>query len=497
MTTKTKTEFPLRMIDPAIIFLNPSNPRPDLGDLSELTASIKAHGVIQPILVRPVDGGYMVVAGSRRLAVALRLSLSSIPCQVKDLDDDTAFEIATAENVIRKDMSIIAEIRAVETLTLTGESHAEIAARFGRTPKWVSTRAKIAQMPGEVLDLVSSGELGLALAEELCKTSDKEEQVRLAKWAVGAEASLSEMRNQVGYCLRDLADAPWDAKDCSKCILRSDKQCNLFGDADGPARCMDVHCWEDKLAKFCARKDKELRAAGHMPAQSWMGEYNFRQSLGSILDETRDAERIAELMEAGIKPRFMVSSDGEVLLRYDLDDMPEKVEKTASGDDAPEAEDDANADEPQAADPEQVEEAEPEESEESSEPSEWELKREAKRREYEKTKRIKDIAIERLRVDDIEWDRLLPFIAEIIRANTSSKLDTLYEQTNDNRKAQELPEINGLEQMKPSDVAEYLLVTIFDEIDTSEGIKKLTAACGLAWDGLESSVEFEMQESKA
>ena len=80
MATKTTNTAPLRFIDASILFLNPENPRSDMGDLSELVASIQAHGILQPLLVRQVDGAYMVIDGSCRLAAGLQAGLTTFPC---------------------------------------------------------------------------------------------------------------------------------------------------------------------------------------------------------------------------------------------------------------------------------------------------------------------------------------------------------------------------------------------------------------------------------
>ena len=80
MTTKTTNPAPLRFIDASILFLNPENPRSDMGDLSELVSSIQAHGILQPLLVRQEDGAYKVVDGSCRLAAGLQAGLTTFPC---------------------------------------------------------------------------------------------------------------------------------------------------------------------------------------------------------------------------------------------------------------------------------------------------------------------------------------------------------------------------------------------------------------------------------
>ena len=119
MTTKTNNA-PLRFIDANILFLNPENPRSDIGDLSELVASIKANGILQPLLVRQDDGAYMVIDGSCRLAAGLQAGLSAFPCLVTTADDEKALEMAVTANIVRKDMTVLDEIRAVGKLASTG-----------------------------------------------------------------------------------------------------------------------------------------------------------------------------------------------------------------------------------------------------------------------------------------------------------------------------------------------------------------------------------------
>lgn len=487
MTTTTEN---MRIIARNIICINPQNPRADLGDLSELAASIKAHGIIQPIAVRRIEDGYMVVAGSRRLAAAKLAGLDRIPCVVVDVDDDKAHELATAENIIRKDMSLIDEISAVERLTLTGESHTAIAARFGRTARWVATRRKIANMPSIVLGKIAEGTLSIADAEILCKLGDGNAIAEIVE-------SSDDIAESVNRRLRELSDAPWvnGKSECAKCLLRSDKQANLFDDG-GPARCMDEKCWEQKRNAWKAKREAELRAAGHLPKEAYHSYWQIENAYSGYLLEGRDDEVIAELVEAGVKPRYHITEENDVLLRYYAPDMPEKTVKTASGDDEPEVEDDDDipecmialgADDLADEEPEVGEVPKTEEEEELEQPSPYDLRRAANQR----AQAIREIAFERINMQDVQWYRLLPFIAEVIRMNCNTSLDKLQDDINDSRRAQELPKLDGLEHVTSSDVEETLLAAIFGEICAAEGIKALVKACGMDWDELEKVAEAE------
>ena len=427
MTTKTTNPAPLRFIDANILFVNPENPRSDMGDLSELEASIRAHGILQPLLVRQEDGAYKVVDGSCRLAAGLQAGLSSFPCLVTTADDDKALEMAVTANIVRKDMSVLDEIRAVGKMAATGESHAEIAARFGRTPRWVSTRVKISQMPERVLELIGAGELGIAAAEELCRLGNDEAITELAEEAASYEFGAAQIRGQVDSELRGLADAPWvdGRSECARCLHRSDKQVNLFEEG-GPARCMDFVCWQAKEAAYIKRKGDELRKAGYLPKQEHTSVYGFVNCAGEILDPKIEQAEIAEMEAAGIKPRFMIDDKApyEPIFRYDSSDMPEKTEKTSSGDDVPEAEELPEDDGEDVQElREALEECQEEEPEEE-EPAPVFVPQWKRRKEY--ADRMREILCEKS-ADDIRDTSLLRFVAETYRASDSdaNSLDAL------------------------------------------------------------------------
>ena len=411
MTTKAKTEAPLRLIATSLIMPTPNTPRKDLGDLTELTASIEAHGIIQPILVRRLDDGYECVAGSRRLAVANAIRMVTVPCHVREMDDNEAHELALTENIMRKDMSLIDEIHAVEALTLSGDSRDEIAARFGRTPKWVATRKKIAGMPQIVLDKIADGSLSISDAEILCKLNDEETIIDIVE-------DSDDIAEEVNRRLRELSGAPWaTAKSaCAKCLLRSDKQINLFEDG-GPARCMDLQCWNEKRALWIEKKGQELRNAGHLPKETWHNSYNIENGYGGYLLEGRDDEQIAELVEAGIKPRYHITPENEVVLRYFYPDLPEKTVKTASGDDEPEVEiegEDEDTREAESCPTVYYDHHDEDEEEEATEPRPEPY--------YVRKRRLQDAAIEQAMgksPDEIDRDSLLEFTAEALRRNTS------------------------------------------------------------------------------
>ena len=99
-----------------LIERNPYQPRKDfdVDSLQELADSIKQHGLLQPLLVRPLDGQYQLIAGERRLLAAKKAGLETVPCRVLDLDDQNMFEVAIEENLKRKDLNVLEKAQAFQ-----------------------------------------------------------------------------------------------------------------------------------------------------------------------------------------------------------------------------------------------------------------------------------------------------------------------------------------------------------------------------------------------
>jgi ParB/RepB/Spo0J family partition protein len=138
------------------------NPRRDLGDLSELTASIRTHGVLLPLLVeRTPRSGLRLIAGERRLAAAKAAGHNAVPVIVRGTRGaHHALTLAAVENMHRLAMSPIDEARLIRTMTTSGGlSQAEVAAELGRAPSWVSGRLSLLELPVVVQHKIASGEI--------------------------------------------------------------------------------------------------------------------------------------------------------------------------------------------------------------------------------------------------------------------------------------------------------------------------------------------------
>lgn len=138
------------------------NPRRDLGDLAELTASVRKHGVLLPLLVeRKPRGGLQLIAGERRLAAARAAGQSVVPVVVRGtLNGTHALTLAAVENMHRLAMTPIDEARVIRTMTTSGGlTQAEVAAELGRAASWVSGRLSLLELPIVVQHKIASGEI--------------------------------------------------------------------------------------------------------------------------------------------------------------------------------------------------------------------------------------------------------------------------------------------------------------------------------------------------
>jgi ParB family chromosome partitioning protein len=131
---------------------NPHQPRVDVGDLTELEASIREKGILEPLLVKPLElGRYMIISGERRYRAAKLAGLREIPCIEMDVDEATIAEIALIENLQRKDLTPFEEAEGLNALVERfGYTHQEIAQRIGKSRTTVTEALSIATLPEDI-----------------------------------------------------------------------------------------------------------------------------------------------------------------------------------------------------------------------------------------------------------------------------------------------------------------------------------------------------------
>jgi ParB family chromosome partitioning protein len=195
---------------------NPYQPRREFDEteLSELQASLKASGLLQPISVRRApDGGYELISGERRLRAATRLGWSEIPAIIRDADDRTLLTLALVENLQRADLNAVEEARGYRRLSEEfGFTHAQIAEAIGKDRTSVTSLMRILQLPSAVLEIVEKGHLSAGHARALVAIEDGRKALALANEAVARQLSVREMESRVREMLQPAAPKRPQAK---------------------------------------------------------------------------------------------------------------------------------------------------------------------------------------------------------------------------------------------------------------------------------------------
>ncbi len=159
-------------------------PRRRMGsaELAELVESIRVHGVIQPVIVRPVGDRFELVAGERRWRAAQQAGLQEIPALVRALDDREAALVALVENLQREDLHFLEEAEAYERLLREfGMTQEELAARLGRSQSFIANRLRLLRLPLEVREIISREMLSERHARALLQLPGAEEQKEVAR----------------------------------------------------------------------------------------------------------------------------------------------------------------------------------------------------------------------------------------------------------------------------------------------------------------------------
>ena len=180
---------------------NPGQPRKrfDPEALAALVESVKASGIIQPLLVRPLaTGGFEVIAGERRLRAAREAGLERVPAIVRDPDEIERLQQALIENVVREDLNPVEEARACDALVRDlGLSKQDLARHIGRSRPALSNLIRLLDLPDEVLERLETGQLSEGHGRAILAIEDHEAQKRLAAAATAEGWSVRRTEQEV------------------------------------------------------------------------------------------------------------------------------------------------------------------------------------------------------------------------------------------------------------------------------------------------------------
>ncbi|MEO6247897.1 MAG: ParB/RepB/Spo0J family partition protein [Sphingomicrobium sp.] len=165
----------VREIDIGLIYPNPGQPRTRFDDntINELADSIRERGVISPILVRPVDGGYQLIAGERRWRAAQKAQLHVIPALIKELDDSSSAEVALIENIQREDLNAIEEAEGYRKLIdRHGHTQEQLGKLVAKSRSHVANLLRLLDLPSDVRAMLVNGDLSMGHARAIIGSPD-------------------------------------------------------------------------------------------------------------------------------------------------------------------------------------------------------------------------------------------------------------------------------------------------------------------------------------
>lgn len=282
-------EGPTRSVGVRIVHVdriepNPEQPRLAFNQetLDELAASIREHGVLQPILVRPIGPNtYQLIAGERRWRASKQAGLATIPALIEEIDDDTALEISIIENLQREDISPLDEAAMYDRMvTEHGYSIRKLAEKLGKDKGYVENRLRLADAPEEVRELVSLRKDTLSHAYELMKVQDSKKRRRLADQVAAGELTLIKLRDKIeGRRSR----APRVEADANGAIALDAPALALDLDLDGKADVIVVDAEEAEPDAEPERRFEEVARAPRPLSEDSL--VNAKASLAEALDD--------------------------------------------------------------------------------------------------------------------------------------------------------------------------------------------------------------------
>lgn len=189
--------------------------------LSELSKSIEEHGILQPLLVRPMaDGSYRLVAGERRYRAARMAGLTEVPVTIREMTDEEESLFALIENLHREDLNIIEEAEGIKTLIDSfGLTQEEAAKRVGKSREAVTNILRLLKLPEEISEYVKQGKISMGHARALLSFEDSSEALRVAQMVV-----------KDGISVRDVERLAKSAQKTKKSPERRQKKRDSFYD---------------------------------------------------------------------------------------------------------------------------------------------------------------------------------------------------------------------------------------------------------------------------
>jgi ParB family transcriptional regulator, chromosome partitioning protein len=181
--------------------------RTDEYSVSELASSIREKGLLQPIIIRPQEDYFEIVAGNRRYEACKSIGWRKITSHIVQLDDKEAFETALVENIQRRTLNPVEEGRAFKAYILNfGWGGAtQLSLKLGKSVSYVTKRIALLDLPGDVIDSLNNSTISSSIGEELCSVKDEGKKSKLAQLVAERHLSLRKVRELI-ECENDISN---------------------------------------------------------------------------------------------------------------------------------------------------------------------------------------------------------------------------------------------------------------------------------------------------
>ena len=190
----------IQEVDIQLIHSNPFQPRLQMSNenLEELTESIKVHGILQPIILRPEGIGYEIVAGERRWRAAQNAGLSTIPAIIEEVDEQERIEIALIENLQREDLNPLDLAKGIQRLMLDFKLTQEnISKRLGKKRPTIANILRLLDLPQEIQALLENNSISFGHARAILAIEDQEKQIQLVERIIRENLTVREVEEIV------------------------------------------------------------------------------------------------------------------------------------------------------------------------------------------------------------------------------------------------------------------------------------------------------------
>lgn len=270
-TDHTPEALPTVLMDIAQLRTSPYNPRTTYEEegIKELAATLRESGLLHPLHVRPKDGHYEIITGERRFHAAKLLGWKQIAVYVRETTDAQARDMALTENLQREDMAPMDEARAYKTLVSEGADIYTLAAKYGKSDRYIYDRLKLNDLIPVIADLLSRKMIGLGIALEVSKC---EKFIQQDLYENHLKGSAEDDTPQTGWRGKGLADFrrllqdaytsdltryAFDKSDCLHCVHNTNTY-DMFAETNSCGHCTDRECLQAKNAAFVLEKSRAL-----------------------------------------------------------------------------------------------------------------------------------------------------------------------------------------------------------------------------------------------